>query len=545
MVTDILDVLHVPLFLLYAEIHFRFFKFWPSFLARKEPEIIFDLPRRCVTPNKIPISLVINDISKYPADLLEVRIDIRSDTSKQLLIYDTAQLCQYKVKHPLEKQAQVYLFPIDTDSLPRGTVSVNCLANIKLRKRRKKILNDNLPTSSKAAFECMISDNPLPGNKLCSFGDVHVHSQYSQSHVEFGLPLAVLQAFGRAYGIDFMVITDHSYDLCCSIDDYLKPDPDLPRWKILQKQLLDFKGTRPVLCGGEEVSCLNHEGRVVHLGSIGNKTYIPGTLDGARSGRKKELQLSINQCVMRTRYENGLAFAAHPLPRAGWLQRLFLKRGHWSSVDISKEMSAFQAVNGDFGTIWKSSKTLWIKMLEKGFRLPLLAGNDSHGDCNRYRAIKIPFFSLVDRSDSHFAFCNTGIYGKVHTEESIISAIGKGKTFVTNGPFLGIFKDRSGQESVVSNSTVSLTSVPRIYIHATSTQEFGSLRWLLVSHFSDQTSGERQLPLIQIPPNRFSYTHPLDCAGFSGSGYIRAELWSKNSTGTVRQAATSPCYYSP
>ena len=50
---------------------------------------------------------------------------------------------------------------------------------------------------------------------------MHVHSQYSQSHVEFGPPLKVIDEMANACGLDFTAVTDHSYDLSCAMDDYL------------------------------------------------------------------------------------------------------------------------------------------------------------------------------------------------------------------------------------------------------------------------------------------------------------------------------------
>jgi len=43
-------MLHFPnAIFLYPETHFRFFKFFPSLLFKKTPEIVFDAPRRIRT----------------------------------------------------------------------------------------------------------------------------------------------------------------------------------------------------------------------------------------------------------------------------------------------------------------------------------------------------------------------------------------------------------------------------------------------------------------------------------------------------------------
>ena len=51
---EVLRILPVPLMLLYAETHFRFFRFFPSLIYRREPDVIVydvDLVRPRVPPS--------------------------------------------------------------------------------------------------------------------------------------------------------------------------------------------------------------------------------------------------------------------------------------------------------------------------------------------------------------------------------------------------------------------------------------------------------------------------------------------------------------
>ena len=83
-----------------------------------------------------------------------------------------------------------------------------------------------------------------------------------------------------------------------------------------------------------------------------------------------------------------------PGARSGFLQRIFLKRGRWEKEDFKETLHGFQALNSGFTNSWERGKALWLELLQQGVRLPLLAGNDAHGDFSRYRAIKTPFLNL-------------------------------------------------------------------------------------------------------------------------------------------------------
>ena len=73
---DIFDTLLFQLIIppiLYAETHYRF-KYFISYLKKKEPEIIADIPSRITVSESIPVLLIIKDADKYPVTIKEVSI---------------------------------------------------------------------------------------------------------------------------------------------------------------------------------------------------------------------------------------------------------------------------------------------------------------------------------------------------------------------------------------------------------------------------------------------------------------------------------------
>jgi hypothetical protein len=551
--------------LLYAETHFRFFRFFPSLIYKKEPEIIFDLPRRLEPGYDLPVILIINDIDRFPVECISVDITI-SGPSKKTQLFQFQNIKKYIITHPFPSQSVIYLFTIPRNKLADGNNFINCTATIKKQKKNIKILNDNLFGSSKLSFSCFLADCSLPGHNFASYGDLHVHSQYSQSHVEFGAPVSVIDLFSKSYGIDFVAITDHSYDLACSMENYLKPDDQLKRWVSISEEIsnpaeLDkslyagiiyanrvdnsatvTKNIKNTLVLGEEISCLNSKRKAVHLCGIGLKNFIYGTLDGARKNNKMKNQLTIESSIAQIHDQQGVAFAAHPGSKAKWLQQVFLNRGTWKTCDISLKLDGVQAINNGFDKSWDSAKKLWIKELLKGHKLSLAAGNDSHGDFNRYRYLAIPFISIKELFNRYFANSITGIYSKISSQHDVVKGLKDGKTFVTTGPFLNISFSSKPCESIISNKEIDISNAT-ISISLISTCEFGYP--FSVELYCGDYKKQKETEIFRKVFNdkNLSVSEEIPTADFPEHGYLRAEAKCKNND-KLNYSATSPCYFS-
>jgi predicted metal-dependent phosphoesterase TrpH len=524
--------------LLYAETHFRFFRFFPSIIYKKEPEIIFDLPRRLDPSHDLPVILLFNDIKKFHAECVSVEIVV-SKPSKNIRLFKYNAPNKHIVTHSFSSQCTLFIFTIPRNELETGDHFINCKAIIKKKKRLFSILNDNLFGSSKLPFSCFVADNTLPGKEYCSYGDLHVHSQYSQSHVEFGAPIAIIDIFSRCYGTDFTVITDHSYDIACSMDNYLQPDESCKRWQFEKDDI--SKNKKSILIQGEEISCLNSRNKAVHLCGIGLKDYIYGTMDGARKNNNIKKQLTIYQTIDNIHKQNGVAFAAHPGSRSGFMQKIFLKRGNWNVKDFTMNIDGIQAVNNGFKKTWNRAKVLWIKELLKGHKLSLVAGNDSHGDFNRYRYLAIPFISIKEMFDRYFNSTLTGIYSEVTSQQDVIECLKNGKTFVTAGPFLNIGLSENPHDSIISNHDTTLNNRP-IYVHLISTYEFGLPYAIRLFSGEYNNVGEKIIYNKTFSGQNYSYSEKISSIILNKNCYLRAEAKCRKQSGEITFCATSPCY---
>lgn len=528
----------IPLIGLYAETHFRFGGWTPSLLFKKEPEIVFDMPKRIDPNNSVPVFLQINDFKKYPF-IFQNLVIVLSQNGKSRIILNTYNINDFELKHNFSENAPTYVFWIPSKEFSIGNFSLTCKLEIKFKKKTKVIINNNLRTSDKKSLTGYYSNKKLPGYKKCIYGDLHVHSQYTESHVEFCPPIKAIDIAAYTFGLDFLSITDHSYDISCDKSNYLVPDPNIERWNLFQKEISNIEFKTNVLAG-EEISVLNSENRIVHLGGVGLKRFIPGSADGARKKVSKITNSpTIENAAKSIHSDEGIVFAAHPGAKSGFMQRIFLKRGIWQEQDLTNSVDAFQAVNNGFRVGWYRARKLWINKLLKGHKLPLIAGNDSHGDFNRYISLKIPFIYITDIDKRYLGFGRTGIYSNRNLmKNEIISSVKNGKTFVSTGPFIEIVNNNN--LSLISHNEVNISEV---IINALSTEEFGNID--IIRIFGGNVKESREdLFILRNNLNTPEVSLKIDIPSNKNYNYIRAEvICCQIGISDVAMAATSPVYF--
>jgi hypothetical protein len=535
----------------YAETHFRFFRGMPSALFRREPEIAFDLPRRLIGGVGLPIALLINDVHKYRILPESAQVTVSRVGGKPILFdFDEQALESALVDHPLKRQMLAYVLTIPRAKLGGdGEIFVNaCLRYRRINKhgqagkRVDTALNDNLAMSTKLPFRCVVGDDKFPGEGLCAFGDLHCHSAFSRSHVEFGPPIEVIDRIAAAGGLGFVAVTDHSYDLACDPCDYLRQDKGLRLWGMYRDSVANSYRGITAMIPSEEISVLNGKNKVVHICALGTSEYIPGTLDGARKNVYVSTQLTIQEAVDEIERQGGVSFAAHAGSRAGLLQGIFLRRGDWRENDLCGGLGGVQAVNSDFGGSWIHGKNLWVLTLLKGRKTSILAGSDAHGDFNRYRAVAVPFLRIYEDAERYMGFVRTGVYGKRVDAKGIIDGIRNAETFITGGPFLSICDGRNPDVSLIS-AKKAIAETTNLCVKAFSTKEFGPLNSVTVMMGCPGGAEEKAIVKQALPNDTYDATIPIPANMLhTGKYYLRAEVYGKTPRGFITTAATGACF---
>ncbi len=462
--------------LLYAETHYRF-KYFFSFLRKDEPEILADIPRRLEPDAALPVLLLIKDGNLYPIELIRVKIDLRQE-GKQIYADEIA----FSLK--IENQLWWKIIPIPFENRLKnvfGFIDVDVYFDYMAGGDHHSAKNDNYKTSSKTSLRIYRSAHVLPSFAGWLQGDTHTHSSYTNDQVEFGSPLDASVELAKAMGLSFFCVTDHSYDLDDRIDNYLINDPEIPKWKLQQKQIDEINSHHNdfAVLRGEEVSCFNHAQRNVHLLLWGTARYFQGSGDGAEHWFHTTAEHTITD-ILLNKGLNAVAYAGHPTEPTPFFQWLLIKRGRWKLEDMDQEgLAGLQILNGDADEAFLQGLQCWITLLLRGKKIFIAAGNDAHGNFNRFKQIGIPFFTIREHERQLFGKMRTAVASETLTETSLLESLRTGRTTITNGPLV-IFtiKNEFGETAELGEQIRG--SRLQLHIRGITTEEFGAFHKLKI-----------------------------------------------------------------
>lgn len=453
-----------PIFL-YAETHYRF-RFFFSYLKKAEPEIIADTPHRIEPGKLLPILLLIKDANRFPVVLRSVTL--RAFQLGKLLLTENL------VTEPMEIRDKWWwkIFHVQMRDM-RGWLDCDVEFEIEQNGKARVYENDNYRTSSKAPLRIFCSPTKLPRFPDLQLGDFHTHSHYTEDQVEYGSPIPASQLLADAMGLTFFAVTDHSYDLDDRIDNYLENDLNIPKWGMFQKEVnsLNRKMRSVAIIPGEEISCRNSRNQNVHLLLLGSRRFFTGSGDSAEKWFQTRSESSIKE-IMSERPGGAVAFASHPLEYVPFLQRLLLGRGQWERDDWERPgLAGLQLFNGS--PTDGSGIKRWITILLSGKKLFILAGNDAHGNFNRFRQIGIPFFRITEKDHHVFGRIRTGVFSVSNRPVSILRAIKAGRHIVTDGPVVKMIA-RSSNETAHIGGELQGEKI-KLSLDILSSPEFGPI----------------------------------------------------------------------
>ena len=422
--------------LTYAEIHYRPW-FMPSMIYRKFPEIICDAPTRVAPGKPVPLFVIIKDAHRYPILIESVLVHITYNT----------------------KDLRVARFPyggmrVDTpiwwDSLniiPEFSGTMKIIATVMVRRGKSitAVINDNYRRTSHNPLVISVSPNPYPGKEGWYHGDIHTHTNFTSDEIEFGGPLEAMALAGECMGLDWMAITDHSYDLSIPEESLLANESPKSRWHIMREKTSLLSDSLTII-PGEEVTCRTFKGKNCHMLVLNANRFVTGSGDDGKQGFAPVSELSIEEVITLCRDSGGIACAAHPLKKIPFIEKLILNRGQWSLEDIETNgLTALQIHNGTRDRGFSLGMKLWIEMLLKGKRMYVYGGSDAHGDMNIRRSIGIPFYSIRESREHTFGCVRTVVHAKSKFIDDISYALKNGHAIVTEGPLIDLTVTTEGK----------------------------------------------------------------------------------------------------
>ena len=526
----------IPLIGLYAETHYRFRLFPFSLYYRRQPEIIFDAPHRLEPGMTLPVTLIVKDAHHFPITLNRVVIECSSeghDFSEEILL-------NMEISSPLWHK----IFEIDVSSLPSGNMTVKATAHFSGGGKNHVLRQDNYTGLSHAPFKVFKAADPLPKMPGWEPGELHTHTEYGGDQVEFGAPLEAIATNARAIGLDWTALTDHSYNLDDLENDYLHNDPELKKWHHFLEHVkrLNRERGEVVLIPGEELTCRSSNGRNVHMLVLGEETFLPGDGDSAQRWFHTRSELSADEALSRIS-DAAFAAAAHPLTDTPLLERILVKRGSWQPSDLSaSRLDGWQILNGSPDKGFRRGLNSWISALLRGERKYIYAGNDSHGNFNRFRQVRLPMVNLHEHHNHLFGKSLTHVRteGK-HDVESIITALKSGRATVCNGPAIELTAIVD-QHTFHSGDALLPSVRGDVCVRYASTIEFGRIVRLKISTAGN--NGETRLLEIDTKDKQI-LSDPYQgevTLRLKGKRYIRAELTTRTDDGTENMAFSNPIW---
>ncbi len=532
----LLPELVIP-FILYAETHYKFKGIY-SRLFKNEPEIIADAPFRVEPGQPIPVLILVKDAHRFPIEIRDILIEIKQ--ADKLISKNCIPLNRSIHNDVFWHQ----IFYLDRPQDLVGSVAIDVEVIIKTNGKIKKYHNDNYRISSHQPLKVYLAKDQMPRFDNWRFGDFHYHSNYTEDQVEFGAPLEATVEIARAIGLSFFAVTDHSYDLDDQENSWTENDNRIPKWHYFWNEVEKINSQKSdfVILPGEEVSAGNCNNRNIHLLVINNKNFIYGKGDSAERWLQTKPDFSIKQ-VLDQMNKNTLAIAGHPEMPTPFLQWLLIRRDHWRWQDFQhKRLNGFQIWNGEFNHSNILGSTNWVRLLLEGKRLSLIAGNDAHGNFNRLRQIRFPFFAFKENYKQLFGNMRTGVRVPGNwNKQNIINAVKSNRVLVTNGPVVNLsLKNESGQIALIGDEIIGNHLV--FAVDVKSTEEFGKLDLIKLLRGNLRTKNETVEFVMENFADPYNLHWEQKLIDLSKRTYLRAELTTRRPDGKVARCLTDPIW---
>lgn len=508
------------LFIAYAEIHFRF-RFLPSRLFQKEPEIIFDLPHRGQHGKPIPLFLFVKDAHRFPIRLLEAKVNLTHVQTQK------ATHVQFPLQAEVTQKFFTKIFNLPAANFPQpGEYQVQVhLTYIDPAQKAKSMTQDNYRYIPHHPFSIFVSPYPLPEMENWYWGDLHVHSNYTDDQVEFGAPIAATVLAAQAVGLHFMAVTDHSYDLDDDPDNCLVNRMDIPKWIAFQKEIKSWQSEHPefIVIPGEEVSTGNHRGRNIHCQILNDPQFHPGNGDSAERLFRPQPTQKLTE-LLEKKSRSALAIAAHPQEIPPLSQRIILKRGSWSVKDcFHEDLHALQILNNSSEKSLHRGVELWKQLLLNKRKIGIVAGNDAHGNFNCFRQIAIPFLSMVYKKYHLLGQVRTAVQTNQFDTSGILEAIRHMRMVISNGP-LALIRVK-GKSSAELGDEIPFPIESRLVVHGISIPEYGHWKELRLC-MGDFQQKQEKIKIIPITRAKLEIIMEFDLKELSAD-YLRLEAYTQ------------------
>jgi hypothetical protein len=434
-------------------------------------DILSDIPWRINKGENIPITYIIKDANEWSAEFRNITVYNDGDPVGS----ETGDTIVYT--HPLERTLTEY-FWYDHDILSPS-----------LFNKQNDFINIHVKFDIVGEFDVhnfyttYVSPYDLPHLKNWLYGDTHYHSSYSDNFMEFGAPIKSTKVAGKTIGLDWVTITDHSFDL------------DQNRWNDLVNDSSNYSTGDLRILQSEEISCRVPDGlyqKYNHYLAYGITGFIPGGEWEDFTGS----HYSCDELVPIVNAQGGFGYPAHPTYSDEF-------RDSWRNYSLN--FSGLEIWNG-VENVENLEEALdkWKELLLNGRKIFIEAGSDAHGDFN-----------------SGFGKVRTAVFTPDKSNKGILSALRDGHSIMTDGPIV-VFDINN----TIIGDTIVVHKGNRINlkIRWNSTFEFGSVHNITLIK---GVIGDTEVIEQKIYPNSYSGTSQINLTA-SQDVYFRLMAFTSN-----------------
>lgn len=435
------------------------FHMMTGFNTKNEPEVVADTITRTASTQEFPLMLLIRHTDRNPVILESIDVTVDSKDGKNLFMEKFQK--DLKLKTLLWHEN----ITVKLSAEYTGEAEVTVVFNLKSKHGDIKVVNNNTKKSMDNSIKITMGAKPFPRLDGWYYGDTHFHTIYSDNQVEFGAPIDTSANMAEAYGVDWLVFTDHSFDLDDVEGDTTKNNPELERWNNMKTDSAIAAQSHPdlLVMTGEELSCGNKAGANVHM-LVYNSAFFPGNGDGYEGSKTPDMTC---EKAIENVSVTGATGAAHPVVELKSVEVYMINRGNWAEEDIlAKGLNFDQAWNYTIKPR-QAGFDQWIQVLLTGRHMPLAGGTDAHGDFNyQYSGWpeNVPFGGIRTAVKVDGAL----------TVESLVAAIRAGRMIATNGPFVMLALVNGNMDRAEIGETIK---GPKLMadVRALSSDEFGPI----------------------------------------------------------------------
>jgi len=332
-------------------------------------------------------------------------------------------------------------------------------------------------------------------------GDAHVHSSMTESGGvagiggEFGAPVDVIASSAKAMGLDWVILTDHSYDI--------SPFPD--EWNTYKGYCVGETITNEFVCMlGEEITCQDEFGVVEpfepasHYLAYGISSPVKAPDWWGRDNNPTQQGAIID---VRDN-KGGIGFIAHPFAQPwDW--------ENWNPIGYT----GIEIWNGGFDSSDQRAVEKWDELLGQGKKVFGIGNSDAHDLASIGSEVR----NYVYLGDEDL------------TESNIIKALKNGRFIVTNGPLLSFTAGNHivGDDCFICGNRLNLN------IKWKSTVEYGAvtkitlfMNGVIVPGYPvDVNSYEgMRSEIVELPSTDLSYFR-VQCETSSGRKAYTNPIW--------------------